>query len=376
MKYRLLYIAFLFMSLTTLAQERQIHSVLNWGELPAIPDKHGFAGSFAGTSHGALIVAGGANFPDGGAPWTGSKKVWTNKIYVLDKPTGTWKVAGELPHPMGYGVSISYHNKMICIGGSNAAGHLATVYAISYMNDKIKIEKWPDLPQPLANACGTWVGHTVYIAGGLFHPDDKSTANIFWSFNLSAPKTSTWQKLETWPGPPRMLAAAGQTTNAFYLFSGTDLEDKNGTAHRRYLTDAYKYTIGKGWEKLPDMPAATVAAPSHVVFLNKNKLLIFGGDDGKLTDAAANLKERHPGFSDHVLVYHLEKNKWIDELRIKTDKKPDAAANPNGSIWAPVTTTSVTWHGMIVFPGGESRPAVRTPRVLTATIKQGEWIKD
>ena len=88
------------------------------------------------------------------------------------------------------------------------------------------------------------------------------------------------------------------------------------------------------------------------------------------------MKENHPGFSDHVLVYHLEKNKWIDELRIKTDKKPDAANNPNGSIWAPVTTTSVTWHGMVVFPGGEVRPAVRTPRVLTATIRQGKWIKD
>lgn len=376
MRYSLLFIVCLFMSLITFAQERQIHSVLKWGELPAIPDEHGFAGSFAGTSHGALIVAGGANFPDGGTPWTGSKKAWTDKIFVLDKPTGSWKIAGKLPQPMGYGVSISYHDKMICIGGSNSGGHLATVYAISYINGKIKIEKWPDLPQPLANSCGTWIGHTVYIAGGLFNPDDKMAAPIFWSFNLSAPKTSTWQKLETWPGPPRMLAVAGAHGNSFYLFSGTALEDKNGTAHRRYLKDAYRYTVGKGWEKLADMPAATVAAPSLVPVLNKNKLCIFGGDDGRLADDAANLKEKHPGFSDHVLVYDIEKNTWIDELRIKTDKKPDAATNPNGSIWAPVTTTSVMWRGKIVFPGGEVRPAVRTPRVLTVDIKQGEWIKD
>ncbi|GAB3909448.1 Kelch repeat-containing protein [Mucilaginibacter boryungensis] len=354
------------MSLTTLAQERPIHSILHWGELPPIPDEHGFAGSFAGTSHGALIVAGGANFPDGGAPWTGSKKVWTDKIFVLDKSTGIWKVAGKLPQPMGYGVSISYHDKLICIGGSNTGGHLCTVYAISYMNNKIEIEKWPDLPQPLSNACGTLVGHNVYIAGGLLHPDDKSTANIFWSLNLSAPKTSSWQKLETWPGPPRMLSVAGQTNNTFYLFSGTDLEDKNGAAHRRYLNDAYKYTPGKGWSRVADLPNAVVAAPGPAIFVNKNELLIFGGDDGKLADDAANLKENHPGFSDKILKYNIDTDTWSVSGTIHTAKKPDADTNPNGSIWAPVTTTAVMWHEMIVFPGGEVRPAVRTPRILTA----------
>jgi N-acetylneuraminic acid mutarotase len=376
MKWSLLAVSYFIMSVFTVSQQPRVPLKLQWGQLPAIPDNYGFAGSFAGTSHGALIVAGGANFPDGGAPWTGSKKVWSDKIFVLDKPTGQWKIAGKLPQPMGYGVAVSYQDQLICIGGSNAGGHLATVLAISYVHGKIKITSWPDLPQPLANACGTWIGHTVYIAGGLFTPDAKSTAHIFWSFDLSRPQTAAWQKLPAWPGPPRMLAAAGMLpNNAFFLFSGTDLEDKAGAPHRKYLKDAYKYTIGKGWERLPDMPAATVAAPSLVVNTRKNSLLIFGGDDGRLADDAANLKEKHPGFSDHILMYQQDKNTWldVDGLKIPTDKKPDAATNPNGSVWAPVTTTSVIWRGMIVFPGGEVRPAVRTPRVLTAVIKQ--WIK-
>jgi hypothetical protein len=45
-------------------------------ELAALPDAHGFAGCFAGLSGGRLLVAGGANFPDGVMPWDGGKKTW------------------------------------------------------------------------------------------------------------------------------------------------------------------------------------------------------------------------------------------------------------------------------------------------------------
>ena len=50
-------------------------SLLEWTQLPSIPDREGFAGPFAGVSGGALLVAGGANFPDK-KPWEGGTKVW------------------------------------------------------------------------------------------------------------------------------------------------------------------------------------------------------------------------------------------------------------------------------------------------------------
>ena len=58
-----------------------------WGQLPPLPDRHGFAGGFAGVSHDALIFAGGANFPDA-PPWDGGKKVWYDSIFVLAQPDG------------------------------------------------------------------------------------------------------------------------------------------------------------------------------------------------------------------------------------------------------------------------------------------------
>ena len=41
----------------------KVGATLNWETLPALPDAHGVAGAFAGAHNGALIVAGGANFP-------------------------------------------------------------------------------------------------------------------------------------------------------------------------------------------------------------------------------------------------------------------------------------------------------------------------
>ena len=77
-----------------------------WAKLPAIPDKEGFAGAFAGVSHGSLIVAGGANFPDK-KPWDGGKKIWwkcekIERRYLKDAyrydPEKGWKRIADLPY--------------------------------------------------------------------------------------------------------------------------------------------------------------------------------------------------------------------------------------------------------------------------------------
>ncbi len=73
---------------------------------------------FAGVSGGALVAAGGANFPDR-KPWEGGKKVWYDTVFVLEKPDGQWKVAGKLPRPLGYGVSATWRDRVVCVGGSD-----------------------------------------------------------------------------------------------------------------------------------------------------------------------------------------------------------------------------------------------------------------
>lgn len=318
-----------------------------WENCAPIPDSTGFAGSFAGTCNGNLLVAGGANFPDGGTPWNGAKKTWYDHIYLFNENKQAWTLAAHLPQPAGYGVSISTTSGILLIGGSNSSGHLSEVYKICNIGNDVSIETYPSLPMPLANTCGALVGNQVFIAGGLEWPDSSSTSSIFLSLDLDN-LSAGWQTETTWPGPSRMLAVSGTDGNSFYLFSGTELV--NG--QRVYLDDAYRFTPGEGWTVLPALPHAVVAAPSPAAYLPQQGFFIFGGDDGVLAPRAAELKDAHPGFSTKILHYNLENERWT---------QPGAVKNP-----APVTTSMVEWKGGYLLPGGEVRPGVRTNQVLMA----------
>jgi N-acetylneuraminic acid mutarotase len=105
------------MSLPCLADEP-----LRWSQLPPIPDAEGFAGVFAGVSSGALIVAGGANIV--GDKWAEPfTKKWYDSIFVLERPDGAWKRVANLPRPLGYGVSVSVAEGVVCVGGSDVTRH-------------------------------------------------------------------------------------------------------------------------------------------------------------------------------------------------------------------------------------------------------------
>jgi N-acetylneuraminate epimerase len=357
----LLITLFMIAALNERVVKAQSVSKFEWSILSPIPNKIGFAGSFAGVASNALIVAGGANFPDGGAPWTGSVKAWTDQIFVLESPDGQWKEAGKLPQKLGYGVSVNYKNSLILIGGSNEKGHHADVLMLDYENGQIEIANLPKLPQPIANTCGVILGDVLYVLGGIVKPDDKKAGTNFWALDLSSAKKE-WKVLETWPGAGRMLSVSGALNESLYLFSGVELID----GQRKYLTDAYQYSKEKGWKRIADLPSSVAAAPSPAFALDKNELVIFGGDDGVQALNAAVLREKHPGFSKQVLSYASMKNSWTVIGEVMTDKKDDAVVNPNGSIWAPVTTTLTVWKGNVILPGGEVRPATRTPNVLVA----------
>ena len=332
-----------------------------WSELAPIPDSVGFAGSFTGVSEGALLVAGGANFPNGGTPWNGGRKKWYDHIYVLESDAAEWKLAGKLPIPLGYGVSVTTTDGWLLIGGSNEEGHSSEVWRLSYKDGYVVYDSMPSLPFSLANACGALVDQTVYIAGGIKAPDAKETSSVFLSLNL-ADTSGGWRSLPAWPGPSRMLSVAASDDHSFFLFSGTQLQK----GERIYLKDAYRYDPGRGWSQLAQLPHATVASPSPAWVTDQRAICLFGGDDGQLAAKSGDLRERHPGFSRDILKYSPDQDSWSVAGQIPTRIEKDAVAVPNNSVWAPVTTGMAVWNQQLVFPGGEVRPGTRTPRVLIA----------
>lgn len=319
----------------------------HWKLLPSIPDPVGFAAPFAGTSGGALLVAGGANFPDA-PPWEGGRKVWHDSIFVLPAPDATWLSGFKLPRPVGYGVSVSWRAEVICAGGSDARGHFRDVFALRWANGRIETRPLPPLPQPMANGCGTLVGDTFYLAGGTDKPDATNALKTFWMLDL-ADTNSAWRELEPCPGPARMLAVAGAAQGSFFLFSGVELiGDAAGKPVRRYLNDAWRFTPGKGWTRLADLPRAAVAAPSPAIATG-GRLLIVSGDDGKLVNFEP--KSAHPGFPKDVLAYDPRADQWTA-----------AGESPLSRATVPV----VEWQGQSIIPNGEARPGIRTPEVWAA----------
>jgi N-acetylneuraminic acid mutarotase len=323
-----------------------------WERLTSLPDKEGFAGPFAGVSGGALIVAGGANFPDR-KPWDGGKKVWSDAVLVLEKPGGKWAAGGRLPRPLGYGVSVTHSGGVVCVGGSDAERHYADAFRLEWKAGKLVTAKLPPLQQPMANGCGALVGDTLYVAGGQETPESVKTSKAAWRLDLLA-KEPKWEGIDDCPGGGRMLAVAAGFDGSFWLVGGVDLvAGKDEKVERRYLNDAYRYTPGKGWERAADLPRPVAAAPSPTPS-DAAGFSVLGGDDGSQVGVCP---DRHRGFSKTVLRYDRKAAKWAEA----------------GELPAPrVTVPVVRWDRAWVVPGGEVRPGVRSPEVWAWTPAKKE----
>ena len=323
---------------------------MEWDKLPPLPDREGFAAPFAGVSNGALIVAGGANIP--GDKWADPfVKKWYDSIFVLENPTAKWRVAGKLPRPLAYGVSITTDDGVICLGGSDATRHYADVFLLRLKNGALTRKTLPSLPAPRANACGALVGHTIYLAGGIETPPATAALHTFWSLDLDA-QEPIWRELDPWPGPERMLAVAGALNGAFYLFSGARLSaGDDGKPVREYLRDAYRFTTTDGWKRLADLPRAAVAAPSPAPAAD-SRLLVLTGDDG--LNVTFQPVEKHPGFPKNALSYEVATDTWT-----VLDSVPISRA----------TAPTVLWQDRVVIPNGEVRPRVRTPEVWSLRLR-------
>ncbi len=314
-----------------------------WGRVSDLPDPHGVAGAFAGVSGGALLVAGGANFPDKPV-WEGGAKVWTDAVYVLPEPDGHWRVAGKLPRPLGYGVCATYRGSVVCVGGSNADGHYADAFALTWREGRLITKPLPPLPQPVANACGALVGSTLYVAGGIRAPDATEALPRVYRIDLAA-RRPAWTEADPLPGGGRMLAVAASCRGALYVVGGAELvAGPDGKAVRRYLRDAYRYAPKRGWTRIADLPYPVVAAPSPAPSDGAG-FYVLGGDDGTQVGVA---HDAHRGFARTVLRYEVETDKWTEA----------------GALPAPrVTTPAVEWRGVWVVPSGEMKPGIRSPEV-------------
>lgn len=319
---------------------------LAWQSLAPIPDRNGFAGSYAGTSGGGLIVAGGANFPDA-TPWEGGTKTWHDRVFVLEAVNGQWRHGGRMPRPAGYGGSIQLDDGVLFVAGGDAREHFRDVWLARWDGRQVSFESWPSLPGPLAMLAVARVGRAIYVAGGIDRPDATQARHVVFVLDLDD-VAAGWRDIGPWPGAERMLATAGRLGDELILCGGVRLKaDDQGRPIREWLCDAFAYSPHTGWRRLADLPRPVVAAPTPAVAVD-GMLLVIGGDDG--TQAAIPPGD-HRGFPRGVLAYDPAADRW-------------RAAGETAA--ALVTTTLALWNGYMVIPGGEQRPGVRSTEVWAA----------
>lgn len=355
-------------------------SVENLSNLPASDaskEAWGYAGMIGGHHNGAIIAAGGANFPYK-LPWEGGQKVWSDSIFILENKT--WRLASlHLPEPLAYGASISTEMGILCMGGNNADHVSRSVFMLRYdpAQSKVELAEYPPLPYPIANAGAALVGDYIYVVGG---SNGKSSLNTFLRFNFK--KKGDWEKLEDFPGQARSFhSVAYQQASAsdkIFVMGGRN-QDQSG---KSTVLDTYvAYDLKKGkWEKERKievngnnrtfMGASAAAAGSM-------HILVYGGDDGQLfskletldfeinaktndslrTRFTAQKKEllnSHPGFGKEVLAFNTITKKWFvqDSLSLKI----------------PVTGLSFKKNNAFFIVSGEVSPGIRTPKIFKFSI--------
>ena len=279
---------------------------------------------------------------------------------------------------MGYSANASSADSQFggiyCVGGENAEGRLDSVLRLTWSSGKVKIEQLPKLPFPLSNAAAAFIGRTLYVVGG---DTDEGPSDRLLALELDAKNTSEWKELPPLPKRVSHLVAVSQSDGdrqRLYVFGGrAKLPGDETTTFFDSVHSYSPYTnVWRTHAPMPNPSAAGTAAPvgygfvivcpaAHQAFYNENERL------GKVRDAEKNEEEKtrlqkeyikriddFEGFPREVYSYSTITDTWtlLGSLDFAT----------------PVTTTAVRFDGKIVFPTGEIKPALRTPKINALEI--------
>ena len=345
------------------------------GTLPAVEGQTislGIAGPVAGVNGNALLVAGGANFPNG-APWLGGKKKYYTEGFVFHKKTEDSLVPAatfSLPFALGYSANCSTPLGLVAAGGENETGLRNEVLLLQWNAalQTVTISRLPALPFAVTNASIAFHNNTLYLAGG---EREGEVSNALLRLDL-ADTTSGWKPLTPLPKPVShavMVVQSDGRSEGLYLLGG---RKRNPGGRSDLYASVFRFDLEKeAWSEKTALPYALSAGTG--VAAGTGSVLLFGGDTGetfhraesliaaigkesseskkqKLNEEKIAVQSAHPGFCRQVLVYNTREDRWWPQACI-----PFAA---------PVTTTAVGWDRAVFIPSGEIKAGVRTPEIL------------
>jgi cyclically-permuted mutatrotase family protein len=320
----------------------------------------GVSACYCGVINGNLYIAGGCNFPDKPVA-EGGKKRFYKAIYAAKlNAEGNrleWKTVGQMPQPAAYGVSVTYENSLIFVGGNNETGGLTTAIRLRPTATGMQQEALPSLPHALDNMAGAVVGHILYVVGG--NCEGVATQKV-WSLDLKNTAKEGWKEELSIPGIARVqpiaAALAGDLLGVWGGFA-----PKTDSKAAQLAMNGASYNAGCGtWTALPVPTDAlgeeVFTGGSTAIATPQKGVVVVGGVNKDVFLAAINkLPEGYLlhepewyRFNNRVLCYR--DGTWTQLLQ-----HPSVARA--GCVLA-------YWDGWVYIVGGELKPGIRTPEIV------------
>lgn len=320
----------------------------------------GVSACYCGVINGYLYIAGGCNFPDKPVA-EGGKKRFYKAIYAAKlNAEGNrleWKTVGQMPQPAAYGVSVTYENSLIFVGGNNETGGLTTAIRLRPTATGMQQEALPSLPHALDNMAGAVVGHILYVVGG--NCEGVATQKV-WSLDLKNTAKEGWKEESSIPGIARVqpiaAALAGDLLGVWGGFA-----PKTDSKAAQLAMNGASYNAGCGtWTALPVPTDAlgeeVFTGGSTAIATPQKGVVVVGGVNKDVFLAAINkLPEGYLlhepewyRFNNRVLCYR--DGTWTQLLQHPSVARAGCAL--------------AYWDGWVYVVGGELKPGIRTPEIV------------
>ncbi len=320
----------------------------------------GVSACYCGVINGYLYIAGGCNFPDKPVA-EGGKKRFYKAIYAaklnVDSDRLEWETVGQMPQPAAYGVSVTYENSLIFVGGNNETGGLTTAIRLRPTATGMQQEVLPSLPHALDNMAGAVVGHILYVVGG--NCEGVATQKV-WSLDLKNTAKQGWKEEPSIPGIARVQPIAAALEGGLLGVWGGFAPKTDSKAAQLAMNGA-SYNAGCGtWTALPAPTDAlgeeVFTGGSTAIATPQKGVVVVGGVNKDVFLAAINkLPEGYLlhepewyRFNQRVLCYR--DGNWTQLLQHPSVARAGCAL--------------AYWDGWVYVVGGELKPGIRTPEIV------------
>ena len=320
----------------------------------------GVSACYCGVINGYLYIAGGCNFPDKPVA-EGGKKRFYKAIYAAKlNAEGNrleWKTVGQMPQPAAYGVSVTYENSLIFVGGNNETGGLTTAIRLRPTATGMQQEALPCLPHTLDNMAGAVVGHILYVVGG--NCEGVATQKV-WSLDLKNTEKEGWKEEPSIPGIARVQPIAA-TLEGGLLGVWGGFAPKTDSKAAQLAMNGASYNAGCGtWTALP-VPTDAIGeevftgGSAAITTLQKGVVVVGGVNKDVFLAAINKLPEGYLlhepewyRFNSRVLCYR--DGTWTQLLQHPSVARAGCAL--------------AYWDGWVYVVGGELKPGIRTPEIV------------